>query len=71
MATPLFATKLKFELKYELVLELADLFESQLLGNVNTITGLAEIPANQVLGFVEMVAKIDGLLAAGGYSNAD
>lgn len=71
MAPPvLFATKLYNELDYNLTLKIADILTGEVLGNVNTTTGLAEVPGNQVVGFVEMVRKIDSLLAAGGYSNA-
>lgn len=70
MTVPLFASKLKNEIQYEVVRELADTLANGLVGTINTVTGLAEVPANQVVAFVETVNKIDSLLAAGGYSNA-
>lgn len=70
MATPLFASKLRNDLEYDLTLKIADILTGDIAGTVNTITGEAEVPALQVVGFVEMVMKIDNLLAAGGYDNA-
>jgi hypothetical protein len=65
-----FASTLYNELKYEIARELADTLANGLVGTINTVTGLADIPANQVVAFAETVNKIDRLLEAGGYSNA-
>lgn len=70
MAVVPFASKLYNELRYEVARDLADTLANGLQGTINTVTGTADIPANQVVALVETVRKIDSLLAAGGYNNA-
>lgn len=65
-----FASKLYNDLEYTLVLKIADILNGQIVGTVNNITGEAEVLGIQVVGFPEMIAKLDNLLTAGGFDNA-